>query len=328
MSDTARLLIGIDGGQSGTRAAVLEGGEAPARGTAPGFTHRSDNPARQLGTSAVAAIEDAGVHAGTASAATIALGMSGLPRGAAVDAVIEPIAAHLPNSRVIIGPDTVTGHIGALSGESGVVAAVGTGTVIVGAPAAGAIQVVDGWGYLLDDAGSGTWIGRRALQTALRDRDGRAQAPQLRRHLEERLGDLVPFSRTIYEAANPASTLAALAPIVFDAAAAGDETAREIVGRSADRVAQGVHAASAAFAGLFPVAVIGGIAAGDGWTERFRRTLTQLRPHASVVPAHGDGLVGALHLAGHGPGRFSDAVSVYRVDAGTISTISRSTAER
>ena len=38
---------------------------------------------------------------------------------------------------------------------------------------------VDGWGYLLGDAGSGYWLGRAALDAVMRAHDGRGDATAL-----------------------------------------------------------------------------------------------------------------------------------------------------
>ena len=62
--------------------------------------------------------------------------------------------------------------------DRGAVVASGTGVVTL---AVGRTELarVDGWGYLLGDAGSGYWLGRAALDAVMRAHDGRGDATAL-----------------------------------------------------------------------------------------------------------------------------------------------------
>ena len=67
----------------------------------------------------------------------------------------------------------------------------------------------DGWGTLLGDAGGGYWIGRRALELALRAADGRGGSPELLRRARPHGEHII---RAVYDAPDPTATIAALHP--------------------------------------------------------------------------------------------------------------------
>ncbi|GAE70420.1 hypothetical protein JCM18909_3738 [Cutibacterium acnes JCM 18909] len=62
-------------------------------------------------------------------------------------------------SRVLLAHDSITSYLGALGDQLGVVTASGTGVITL---AVGRHNVarVDGWGYIIGDAGSAFWLGR------------------------------------------------------------------------------------------------------------------------------------------------------------------------
>ena len=75
----------------------------------------------------------------------------------------------------VLAHDSTTSFLGALGDARGAVVASGTGVVTL-AVGRDAIARVDGWGYIMGDAGSGYWIGREALDAVMRAFDGRGPA--------------------------------------------------------------------------------------------------------------------------------------------------------
>ncbi|WBM80084.1 hypothetical protein KIV56_00185 [Cryobacterium breve] len=90
---------------------------------------------------------------------------------------------------VFLAHDSVTSYLGALGDTPGAVIAVGTGVVTL-AVGVGAVARVDGWGYLIADAGSGYWLGRAALDSVMRDYDGRGQVTALRNAVQKEFPNL------------------------------------------------------------------------------------------------------------------------------------------
>ncbi|GAE74043.1 hypothetical protein JCM18916_3615 [Cutibacterium acnes JCM 18916] len=94
----------------------------------------------------------------TQSECTVAIGSS----GARDDEDPIPVLHALKPfgvSRVLLAHDSITSYLGALGDQLGVVTASGTGVITL---AVGRHNVarVDGWGYIIGDAGSAFWLGR------------------------------------------------------------------------------------------------------------------------------------------------------------------------
>ncbi len=216
-------------------------------------------------------------------------------------------------SAVAVASDVVTAHAGALGGEPGVLLIAGTGAAALGVDADG-IRLVDGWGPDIGDFGSGSWLGREAVRAVQRAAVGLGPATSLSAAVASHIA---PASDPIVWTAQQeplARALGTLAPLVLDAAEAGDAAAlgiaREAVrlltasavaasgaartdatGTGADRTgATGDSAAAVA-----RVALHGGLA-DHPW---FRAALGAAIVEAgcTVVPSAGDALDGAALLA-------------------------------
>ncbi len=304
---TGTLALGIDVGGSGTRAglvAVVSGarssppllGRTTLRGAQVGVHGTT------LGTLAVEACRWAlsGLPSGEGPAA-VCVGATGLatlvadPR-TVVSAVAEVIGAPVP---VAVCIDAVTAHLGALGGRAGAVVAAGTGAIALGTDLAQRWHRVDGWGHLLGDLGSGSWIGRLGLQAAAGAHDGRrtGSSSALLEMARTRFGDVESWPSVFYRRDDRAALLASFAPDVARAAGAGDQAARQIV------VAAGEHLAEAADAALATdvperVAGVGGVfRIGGELVRSFGDTLRDLRPEATIVDAAGGPFDGALRGA-------------------------------
>jgi glucosamine kinase len=107
----------------------------------------------------------------------VLVGTTGLGVEDTAAALLEKLSDH-GTSSVYLAHDSVTSYLGALGDRTGCVVAAGTGVVTLGVGATRAVRV-DGWGWILGDAGSGFWIGRRAIDMALRAFDGRGPSTGL-----------------------------------------------------------------------------------------------------------------------------------------------------
>jgi N-acetylglucosamine kinase len=118
----------------------------------------------------------------------------------------------------------------------------GTGAISFGKSPEGERGRAGGWGYLVGDEGSAYDIAREGLRAALRAADGRGESTQLvemiQAHLHiERMSALVPavyrhnMRDGITSPMRP-DQMAALAPLVTQAAESGDAVAQGIVQRA------------------------------------------------------------------------------------------------
>ncbi|RZU62178.1 N-acetylglucosamine kinase [Zhihengliuella halotolerans] len=179
--------LAIDGGQSGIRARLrtLDGPPVPGRPVLqfPGLL--TDRPiAAQVADVVRQVVEETGATLGVVSA-----GLSGLTDGGRTARDLLGATRGLGVAQVNVAHDSVTSYAGALGDAPGAVVAAGTGVVTL---AVGARETarIDGWGHSMGDAGSGYWIGRRALDAVMRAYDGRGPATGLAEIVRADLGDL------------------------------------------------------------------------------------------------------------------------------------------
>lgn len=150
----------------------------------------------------------------------------------------------------------------------GVALICGTGSSAFARSAEGRTSLCGGWGYLLGDEGSGYAIGRAALRAALDDEEHR----ETRRPLaDDVLGHFGARSareaaKVVYRSENPRKSLAALAPLVTQAAENGNELGAAIIDSAAQELAKLVSRA-AGVVGLdkskFGLAIAGGVLVGS-----------------------------------------------------------------
>jgi glucosamine kinase len=146
----------------------------------------------------------------------------------------------------------------AFSGGPGILVVAGTGSNAIGRTADGSLFGAGGWGPVLGDEGSGTWIGLEAIRAARRahDRDplgnsNRAEpgddlgcvSTSLLREIERHwnlnsLGELVALGNRRADANHPASDFASLAPVVAHCAEQGDTLAAEVLTRAGVELAE------------------------------------------------------------------------------------------
>lgn len=99
----------------------------------------------------------------------------------------ETLATFLPDAKIIIESDAFIASIGAIGVDPGILLIAGTGSIVIGRDAAGAMFRVGGWGPQFGDEGSGFWIGREAVRAGLRDIDSQ-QSPHFAENIAKSLG--------------------------------------------------------------------------------------------------------------------------------------------
>lgn len=320
----------VDAGRTRFRAAVYDGSGGPRTSTdGPGLPDVADGHGSAGSFAAALAPLLARLVLPRRPLDVVCVGMTGVLRpGPAAAAVAEAVHELLPARRVLVTSDVVTGYCGAVGLGPGVVVAAGTGVIALAA-GPGGVARVDGWGYLLGDAGSGFEIGRRGLAAALRAHDGRGGSERLSELAAAAFGPLDEVVERVYGAGNPVGAVAAFAAQVADAARHGDRQARAIWEDAADEVAGTALAAAARALGPAPpapdrtAAATGRAGAGGGegttgragdeatlsWTgglfdaadlllEPFLARVAAVRPELVARPPLGSALAGGRRLAG------------------------------
>lgn len=222
-------VLGIDAGASKTECLLADGkGVVLGKARGPGGNFQLYDEDEVEFVLAELTARALGGYAGVVD--TLCVGMAGAGRERDFRAM-QRILARLGRAREnIVTHDALIALVAGAGEQYGVVLIVGTGATVYGVNRSGVTARAGGWGPLLGDEGGGYWMGLRALQAIVRAHDGRAKPTLLRESVLARLGidDTESLVHRIYrEFAR--DEIAALAPLVQQAADAGDDAAQGII---------------------------------------------------------------------------------------------------
>jgi len=303
-------VLGVDGGGTHTVCVILDGtGREIGRGRGGPSNHQSVG-AEAAWVGLAEAVGAARLAAGDPPLAAACWGMAGLDREEDLQ-ILQGIAATLlPGLPVQIVNDAEIALAGGTGGRrEGVVVIAGTGSIAVGVDANGRKARAGGWGHTLGDEGSGFDLGHRALNAATRAQDGRGPETSLVDKLSTAIGvpDLEGLAHRVYLENWAAPEVAALAPVVLEAAEEGDQVAQGIVDAAAHELAL---AAVVVIRGLemqgqvFEVVLSGGIFHGSArMVEAVRREVAAFASEADVHLPRNEPVLGAAWMALQAAGR-------------------------
>jgi N-acetylglucosamine kinase-like BadF-type ATPase len=303
------VALGIDIGGTATRALVVDAaGLRRGAGRSAGGNPTAHPPAawsRALGEALGQALDESGPEAEVRSVVVGVAGDRALADGdaaATFESVIRGrVGAGCP---IRMTGDVVVAFASGTPAADGTILVAGTGAAAAAIEDRAPVSETDGYGWLLGDAGSGFWIGRRAVRAVLADLDGRGPATSLRPLVTDSL-----LGRGFAEAnarrmcleivnaahARPPVELSRLAPLVSRCAGAGDDVALRIAETAAGHLVASVLAVRPPGA-TTPLVVTGGVAAGDHPIACHLRERLEDRWPGCVRSAP-DGLAGATWLA-------------------------------
>lgn len=284
------LFLGIDGGGTSCRARLADrSGRVLGEGTggSANITTGYDRALASILAAARAALAAAGLSETDLSRTRAGFGVAG---GNAPKAAADLLAWASPFAAQAVASDAEIACMGAHGGrDGGAILILGTGSQGV-VKAAGAFRTVGGWGFAVGDQGSGAILGRAAARRALLGHEGVYPSSAFTRVIMARFSE-DPAAMLAWGLAAAPRDWAALAPLVFDHAAAGDPVATELVQRSAADIAAVLDRLVAL--GADRICLMGGVAAPQ------RRWLPA-RFDSLIGEPEGDALDGALRLAGLG----------------------------
>jgi len=264
---SASYVMGVDGGGSGVRAVIVTPsldvvGEGHGTTANPGVVGL-EQAERNIQTAMRAALEAAALPPEAVRAIGLGIAGASIYHYNAADWLRKVARGVLPQAHVVPSSDFEIALVGALGKRLGLLVLAGTGSLAYGVNAAGEAALVGGWGYLLDDAGSGYWLGLHGLRAVVHADDGQGPPTALSQRLLGALElarprDLVLW---LYRAEKPRTrAIAALAPLVLDAAAEGDHVAAKLVAEACDTLTRLAYVAMRRLAFRQPpIAFAGGL---------------------------------------------------------------------
>lgn len=187
---------------------------------------------------------------------------------------------------------------GGLGGRSGIALIAGTGSNCLGRDARGKTFLCGGWGWLLDDEGSGFGLAMAAMRAVARAADGRARPTSLTAAVLAFFGIAEPdeLLACLYVRRWTPGEVADFAPVVMRHAAEGDAVAKGILLAGARALAGLVAGAVRALE--FPrgadVVILGGCGrSGPPYQELVERELSAACPGIRLLEPEGSPLAGA-----------------------------------
>ena len=240
---TARYFLGVDGGGTKTRFALVDADRRIISETQLGTSYHPE-----VGLDGVRAVLEKGVAQVLAGAGIDASQLSyaffGLPCHGE-DGVITPQLDALPrpilgHDRYTCDNDMVCGWAGSLGAEDGINIVAGTGSIGYG-QRRGRSARAGGWGEAFSDEGSAYWIAMQGLNAYSRMSDGRLPKGPLHALVNEtlKLKDDLDLCAHVYGTNAPSrGELAQFSQLVSKAAALGDEAAVDVFRRAAQELAQ------------------------------------------------------------------------------------------
>ncbi|PZQ89133.1 MAG: hypothetical protein DI534_10250 [Leifsonia xyli] len=289
MTDTASTVLALDAGQTGIKVRLTRADAAPLERVFAGV--RTDQPL--LPQLAAVACE----AAGGIPVDALAAGVSGLTSAEHDAGELRALLRDVVAGRVLLAHDSVTSYLGTLGDAEGVVVASGTGSIILAVGPAGVARV-DGWGYLMGDAGSGFWVGRAALDAVMRAHDGRGPETALTAVVRGRWPELEDAYVQLQSDPARVSVVAWFAEAVA-AHAETDAVSACICREAGEELALSVLTAlrrvGTDAAPL--VSAIGGVFRGGLVRSVFEDAVRAVHPGARFEAPHGTGLDGAAALA-------------------------------
>ncbi len=241
------VILAIDGGATHTRCLAIDRmGRRLGEGSGGPSNHLLQS-AELVRKSIERATRGALIAAGLEphQIACVSAGLAGIDYDGQGAEPMTALFTELGFRGALLNGDMVIAHAGALDGRSGVVALAGTGSSILGIDSSGRRVKVGGWGPIYGNDGAAQRIAERSLSAAARAYDGRGPTTALLDAMCQAL-DVTDFRESIarlYGSGLGHQDVAALAPVAYSVALAGDAVAREIFTHAGEELAEGVVAA-------------------------------------------------------------------------------------
>ena len=304
------MILAVDVGGSGLRARRVESAESDGDGEGGDGDGVDILSRTELFESDGAAITSGGIDLAPLLAAVadfdsrhrrppavVVWSMRGLLGLTDPESVLAQVHSRLGATRTVVASDAVTSLVGALGGvRPGAVLAAGSGAVAFATDFVDVWRLVDGWGHVLGDRGSGAWIGLEGLRAALAAEDGvPGGSGHLNRAARTAWGEPRTWPRAVMTTPDAQARLAAFAPVVTSLAGEDPVSAR-IVLRAATHLADSLESAASCVPGC-PATAVGGLLGNPKIAAAFEDEIR--RRGIDLNAASGTALDGALALGRH-----------------------------
>ncbi len=299
MSLASKILIGIDGG--GTHStAVAAWPDGCIAAVVPGGGQNFHNDGMEIVRARLLDMIQRLKEKTGAQAEAVCVGLSALdgPADAATQAAFSRDG--LENETLDLQSDVYIALMGLSQGQPGVIVICGTGSMLLMVDEKGDQLVSGGWGYLLNDAGSGYTLAREALLMSIDEIDGIGEKCAWTAELLDYFGVSAPRAviDIVYAPDFTPDRLAGFARILVSYAEKGDRAALGIVERNMTRLARLAARLMDKSSSVNLVGLYGGIFQHSALArDLFERTLKSEKPDAEIrLPEYPPELGALIHL--------------------------------
>ncbi|MGA2535108.1 MAG: BadF/BadG/BcrA/BcrD ATPase family protein [Terracidiphilus sp.] len=257
-----KMVLGIDGGGTRTRASIVNGNQVLAHGE-NGSIKRLRVGAEAAEANLRALLKDIYGQAGISTVAAASCGVASCSLPGTVEwitAVLEDFGA----ARCEVVGDEVIALDAAFQGGPGILQIAGTGSNTIGRAPDGSRECAGGYSSRLGDEGSGYWIGLHSVRRALNAYD-REEPTQILDKVGQIWGTATLEDLVSLGDSTPGPDFAALAPAMNELAEAGDAVALGVLKKAAEDLVEFVLLVRSKLrrkhriAGEVPVAWTGGV---------------------------------------------------------------------
>ena len=220
------VVLGIDGGGTNTRAAIVADGKIVGSGQI-GSIKRLRVGAEAADANLCAVLKEAYAQAGVKGVKAACCGIAS-PTMPGVKEWVTAVFDDFGVERSEVVGDEVIALDAAFQGGPGILQIAGTGSNCIGRAPDGTYETAGGWSSRLGDEGSGYWIGVNSIRRALHAYDREEPCQVIPRVME------IWGAKDIDEFINlgdgtPSPDFAALAPVIDALAEAGDPVALDVL---------------------------------------------------------------------------------------------------
>jgi N-acetylglucosamine kinase-like BadF-type ATPase len=273
-----RLYLGIDGGQSSTKALLAdETGKVIGRGHGGPCNHAGSAEGRGKFLSAIGdclrgAYHEAGLDPDAVRFASVCLGLSGGSEDK--EAYTKEL---IRSDRYKLTHDAEIALLGGTGGEPGIIVIAGTGSIAFGRNARMQTARAGGWGYIFGDEGGGFAIAKNALRRVFQQEEGWGSPTLLHQALLE-ISSTPNAHALLHQLYNQfdRKQIATYAKLVAVAAGQGDEVAMDVLMSAAEDLGRYV---AAVYQQLFvipevvPIVYVGGVFQSDFLLAKFKQNI-------------------------------------------------------
>lgn len=306
--DRPRLLLGVDGGGSKTAAAVASldsSGQLIILGRGRAGPSNLRLAGREQSIASLNQAVDEALGEANAAGQAVDYAVLALAGSTSPDVrreVTNWAKMRKLSSRIGVIHDVDPVLVSGTENGWGIALVVGTGSVAIGVDTAGNSVTKGGWGHWFGDKGSGFDIACKALAAVAEAADDIGPETMLSELVMDKLGTANPRSILKEVSANGDTRrqVAALAPLILNAAGQHDKVAHDIVNGAVEETVKLVAAVAKtlAFTTPYPLALGGGVACRSKlFRDELITRLNRLEPPPGKVTVVDEPVLGCLEIA-------------------------------